>query len=234
MLTELPHVTQEDVYERIGKAMLDNLIKGQAIVMFAYGLSGAGKTYTVFGPDDPKRKDAWFKSATPQKQWGLFPRIAYEMLNLANEHKKDGWVVRVKYFQNVVHDVIDLFSDKKVPERHPFKEMHKDIHGFMDIRWIKPKVITSWDELLKLLEKANKLKYIAPTQFNPSSTRGHCILFYEVDMPMKMRSGKKVIKTARMYVCDLAGAEPAHSVHYANYHIYQTSHGTEYKYIGCS
>ena len=83
MVVDLPIVSQEDVFERVGKTMLNNLLKGQAIVMFAYGLSGAGKTYTVFGPDDPKRNDAWFKSNTPQKQWGLFPRIAYDMLNLA-------------------------------------------------------------------------------------------------------------------------------------------------------
>ena len=55
MVVDLPIVSQEDVFERVGKTMLNNLLKGQAIVMFAYGLSGAGKTYTVFGPDDPKR-----------------------------------------------------------------------------------------------------------------------------------------------------------------------------------
>ena len=212
---ELPLIDQQAIYDKVGTSMVEHLLDGQAVVMFAYGLSGAGKTYTVFGPDDHRRPDAWFKSSVPQPQWGLFPRIAYQMLNLAS--KQNGWVVRVKYFQNVVHDVIDLFSEKNPPEKHSYKDMHKDKHGFTDISWIKAKVITTWSSLLKLLQEANTKKHIAPTQFNPSSTRGHCILFYEVDMPKKMRNGSTLIKTARMYVCDLAGAEPAAAVHYARY-----------------
>ena len=44
--------------------------------MFAYGLSGSGKTYTVFGPDAADSPDAWFKQAEPHSQWGIFPHLA--------------------------------------------------------------------------------------------------------------------------------------------------------------
>ena len=53
--------TQTDVYEHVGKGALQDLLTGHSIVMFAYGLSGSGKTYTVFGPDDPIKPEAWFK-----------------------------------------------------------------------------------------------------------------------------------------------------------------------------
>jgi hypothetical protein len=35
------------------------LVGGSAVVMFAYGLSGSGKTFTVFGPDAADSPDAW-------------------------------------------------------------------------------------------------------------------------------------------------------------------------------
>jgi hypothetical protein len=41
----------------------------------ADGLSGSGKTYTVFGPDAIDAPEAWFKFDTPQPLWGIFPRL---------------------------------------------------------------------------------------------------------------------------------------------------------------
>lgn len=35
----------------MGKKIKADLLTGNAVVLFAYGLSGSGKTFTVFGPD---------------------------------------------------------------------------------------------------------------------------------------------------------------------------------------
>ena len=221
-------VSQKDVYELVGKKMLEELLHGQAVVMFAYGLSGAGKTYTVFGTDDPDSPQAWYRFNKPDENWGLFPRIAYDLLQLAANHTS--WKVRVKYFQNVVDDVKDLLSKDGTSKNYKHG-MHKDAHGFMDITWCTAVEVRTWEELLGVLNEANKRKSIAPTQFNPSSTRGHCILFYEVDMPGIHHDG--VTTTARMYVCDLAGAEPAADVHWARYKRLQVGDGKlEYVYQG--
>ena len=128
--------------------------------------------------------------------------------------KRNGWKVKIKYYQNVVDTVIDLLSPNAASKNY-HQGMHKDAHGFMDMTWCKTVEVESWKELLSTLTFANKRKSIAPTQFNPSSTRGHCILFFEVDMPDLENPNK--VKVARMYVCDLAGAEPASDVYWANY-----------------
>lgn len=39
------------VYLSVGKKIKADLLTGNAVVLFAYGLSGSGKTFTVFGPD---------------------------------------------------------------------------------------------------------------------------------------------------------------------------------------
>ena len=70
---------QQHKYEQCGAKIMTNLMEGDAVVMFAYGLSGSGKTYTVFGPDAPDIPEAWFKHPTPHEQWGIFPRLAYEL-----------------------------------------------------------------------------------------------------------------------------------------------------------
>jgi hypothetical protein len=44
-------ISQEAVYSAVGEKIKPQLLDGNAIVLFAYGLSGSGKTFTVFGPD---------------------------------------------------------------------------------------------------------------------------------------------------------------------------------------
>lgn len=44
-------MNQEMVYSSVGTKIKDDLYDGNAVVLFAYGLSGSGKTFTVFGPD---------------------------------------------------------------------------------------------------------------------------------------------------------------------------------------
>ena len=48
--------TQYNVYEQVGRPVMSDLLHGHSVVLFAYGLSGSGKTYTVFGPDDQRQK----------------------------------------------------------------------------------------------------------------------------------------------------------------------------------
>ena len=42
-------VNQTEVYESVGEKIKADLLDGNAVVLFAYGLSGSGKTFTVFG-----------------------------------------------------------------------------------------------------------------------------------------------------------------------------------------
>ena len=54
-------------------------------VIFSYGLSGSGKTYTVFGPDDPSVPDAWFNVSDPVSNWGLLPRLAFDLFGMQDQ-----------------------------------------------------------------------------------------------------------------------------------------------------
>ena len=42
-------ITQDLAYDACGMKIKNDLLGGSAVVMFAYGLSGSGKTFTVFG-----------------------------------------------------------------------------------------------------------------------------------------------------------------------------------------
>lgn len=219
-------IDQPSVYEGCGQKIKADLFGGNAVVLFAYGLSGSGKTFTVFGPDAADVPEAWFKHAEPHSLWGILPRLAYEIFS----EKQDGWKISMKYFQNVVDIVRDLMSPNG-EEQHYKNGMRKDADGFMDIEWCSSKVINSWNEFREQFQIANQRKAIAPTQFNPMSTRGHCIMVLEVEMPHPETEGVK--QRGRVYVCDLAGTEPAGDIVYAQYTKVTFDDGTfEYKFTG--
>lgn len=136
----------------------------------------------------------------------------------------------MKYFQNVVDTVRDLMSPN-ADEQHYKNGMRKDPDGFMDIEWCGTKVLHSWNDLRQEFLRANGRKAIAPTQFNPMSTRGHCIMVLEVERPHPETEGMK--QRGRVYVCDLAGTEPAGDIVYAQYTKVPYEDGSfEYKYTG--
>jgi hypothetical protein len=62
-------VDQGAAYEACGKKIKEDLLTGNAVVLFAYGLSGSGKTFTVFGPDAVDAPEAWFKHSEPHSLW---------------------------------------------------------------------------------------------------------------------------------------------------------------------
>jgi hypothetical protein len=62
-------IDQNLAYAACGLKIKDDLLTGNAVVLFAYGLSGSGKTFTVFGPDAVDAPEAWFKHAEPHDLW---------------------------------------------------------------------------------------------------------------------------------------------------------------------
>ena len=203
-------VSQIDAYNSVGMKIKADLLDGNAVVLFAYGLSGSGKTFTVFGPDAADIPEAWFKHSEPHDLWGIFPHLAYDLF----KEKQDGWKFSMMYFQNVVDIVRDLMSPM-VDEKSYKSGMRKDKDGFMMIEWCQAATLKTWDDLRAQFQKSNEKKAISPTQFNHQSTRGHCIMTLEVEMPMPSNPSMK--QKGRVYVCDLAGTEPAGDIYYANY-----------------
>ena len=158
--------------------------------------------------------------------WGCFPHMAYDVF----EEKKENWKISMKYFQNVVDIIRDLMSPTGTEKIYK-TGMKKDKDGFTDVTWCIGAILNSWDDLRNQFQASNARKAIAPTQFNHQSTRGHCIMTLEVEKPHPTMDGMK--QKGRVYVCDLAGTEPAGDVVYAKYETVKHSDGTvDHNYLG--
>lgn len=72
-----PHfATQEHVYETLGREVLDNAVGGYNTCVFAYGQTGAGKSYTMMGSDSGEHR-------------GLIPRLCENLFRYTEERSAE-------------------------------------------------------------------------------------------------------------------------------------------------
>ena len=91
--------------------------------------------------------------------------------------------------------------------------------------------LNTFEDLCVAVRSANQRKAISATQFNHQSTRGHCILQLEITKPADDNPAQQV--KCRMYVCDLAGTEPAADIIASVYQRVDLPDGSiEYKFKG--
>ena len=111
---------------------------------------------------------SWFYKDAPDDSWGLFPRLTWEMFKM--KERTPGVHFEMSFIQNVVDDVFDLIGgshESAKTMRAEKKPPHFNTH-----RWCECRPVETFEEMRNLFVAASSRKKVAPTQFNPQSTRG--------------------------------------------------------------
>merc|ERR1719502_527588 len=99
----LPHCSQEDVFDTLGRPLVDHILNGFNACVFAYGQTGSGKSYSVFGEGAGARR-------------GLLPRAIeylFERVEERAEHREVGLVVSfLEIYLDQVRDLGKAFVDR--------------------------------------------------------------------------------------------------------------------------
>ncbi|KAM6114088.1 LOW QUALITY PROTEIN: kinesin-like protein KIF19 [Pterocles gutturalis] len=180
--------TQEEVYVSTTKSLIEGVISGYNATIFAYGPTGAGKTYTMLGTDcEPgiyiRTFDDLFKAleATAEE---MDYRVSMSYLEIYNE---------------VIHDLLNPSSG--------FLDLREDPRGNIQIAGITEVSTTNAQEIMELLMKGNKHRTQEPTAANKMSSRSHVVLQVTV-MQKRQRAGEEV-RIGKLFMVDLAGSERA-------------------------
>ena len=103
-----PHANQAHVYRTIASPLVDNVMSGVNACVIAYGQTGAGKTYTVFGPS----MDATTVTAENASELGVIPRAAHDIFERIEQDKgKYEYKVYVTYMQIYLDQIYDLINN---------------------------------------------------------------------------------------------------------------------------
>uniref|UniRef100_A0A1I8P2E5 Kinesin-like protein unc-104 n=1 Tax=Stomoxys calcitrans TaxID=35570 RepID=A0A1I8P2E5_STOCA len=189
--------TQSMVYKDIGEEMLQHSFDGYNVCIFAYGQTGAGKSYTMMGKQE-------------EHQEGIIPMICKDLFRrIASTESADlKYSVEVSYMEIYCERVRDLLNPKnkgnlRVRE-HPLLGPY--------VEDLSKLAVTSYQDIHDLIDEGNKARTVAATNMNETSSRSHAVftIFFTQQRHDTM-TDLITEKVSKISLVDLAGSERADS-----------------------
>nr|CAI5855001.1 unnamed protein product [Callosobruchus analis] len=186
-----PQSTTAEVFQETTLSLINSLMDGCNCSVFAYGATGAGKTYTMTGTQE-----------TPGITFLTMKELFNKCEELSTTREFELNITYLEVYNELVKDLLNPGSPLNLREDSKFGVM---------VAGIKVHKIDSAEELFSLLEKGNKNRTQHPTDANAESSRSHAV--FQVYIQMKMKTSQE-IRTAKLSMIDLAGSERGSATNY--------------------
>ncbi|KAL7738337.1 hypothetical protein ACLKA6_006661 [Drosophila palustris] len=189
--------TQSMVYKDIGEEMLQHSFDGYNVCIFAYGQTGAGKSYTMMGRQE-------------EQQEGIIPMICQDLFDRIHETETDDlkYSVEVSYMEIYCERVRDLLNPKnkgnlRVRE-HPLLGPY--------VEDLSKLAVTDYQDIHDLIDEGNKARTVAATNMNETSSRSHAVFtIFFTQRRHDIMTDLITEKVSKISLVDLAGSERADS-----------------------
>lgn len=205
ILTSPTH-SQAHLYDTQVRPIISKCMAGFNGCIFAYGMSGSGKTYTMEGP-------ANMGINNPER--GVMMRAAEQIVAIVQSLKsKPGLNTEIsvtgtylEIYQEHLRDLLEPRSDTELKIRFdPISANGKDL--FVEGLSERPLVVES--DYLKLITDGTRRRTVGETNINQVSSRSHAVLTIIINQYQKIKSGGSEIggmKRSKLHLIDLAGSE---------------------------
>ncbi|KAF7525660.1 hypothetical protein PCG10_004651 [Penicillium crustosum] len=185
-------VSQQELFDAEVSPTIKHLLNGFDVTLFAYGVTGTGKTHTMRGG----------KTLADR---GVIPRLLSGIYRRSRKIEKDSEGettvhVALSYYEIYNDKVYDLFEP---PEKRTMSGLPlRDNGGKTIVCGLSEKPCTTLKEFEQLYDQANTNRSTSATKLNAHSSRSHAVLGVKVTItsPDKVR-----VSTAS--AIDLAGSE---------------------------
>eukprot|EP01122_Echinamoeba_exundans_P008431 TRINITY_DN2796_c0_g2_i2.p1 TRINITY_DN2796_c0_g2~~TRINITY_DN2796_c0_g2_i2.p1 ORF type:complete len:2084 (-),score=489.97 TRINITY_DN2796_c0_g2_i2:54-6305(-) len=187
---------QSKVFQDLGVSILDNAFQGFNCSIFAYGQTGAGKSYSMIGYGEDK---------------GLIPRVSEEMFNRINkitsENSDVTFNVEVSFFEIYNELVFDLLNPGGNNAKKAALKVrnHPKLGPYVD--GLAKVTVTSFGEIEELMDEGSKARTVASTNMNATSSRSHGVFTVLLTQRRGGESGTSIV--SNIHMVDLAGSERA-------------------------
>ncbi|XP_041912393.1 kinesin-like protein KIF1A isoform X18 [Alosa sapidissima] len=194
---DINYASQKQVYRDIGEEMLLHAFEGYNVCIFAYGQTGAGKSYTMMGRQETD-------------QQGIIPLLCEDLFSKINVNNDNSmsYSVEVSYMEIYCERVRDLLNPKnkgnlRVRE-HPLLGPY--------VEDLSKLAVTSYNDIQDLMDSGNKARTVAATNMNETSSRSHAV--FNIIFTQKRHDSESENtseKVSKISLVDLAGSERADS-----------------------
>ena len=195
---EFDHIFTEknnnnDVFNYSIKPMISNILNGYNSTALAYGVTGTGKTHTIFG-----------NLVLPNGEEGItIKAINYLFEQLNNTYFEDENIVKVSYIEIYNENVIDLLNNNP----NSLYIVEDEIKGVYCPN-AQEYIVNNYNDLKNIIFKGNKKRTMASTNQNNFSSRSHAILIISLERKHFNKNFNNFdVYYSKFLVVDLAGSE---------------------------
>lgn len=211
-----PETSQQSVYRITVQPYIRGVCQGQSALVFCYGITNAGKTYTVLGSDAAltmkssasqtntiTTSNNGTTNGTPEP-WGLVPRAVQDLVEHCyhDRYQNKKLALIMSYFEIYNEQVYDLLaSTTTMPQIGGRKTNYTDnaILGPSNKKF-STRTIKTLADGLACIRLARKNRRSGTNQINQDSSRSHAICQLRVVNQQSKDS-------ADLWIVDLAGSE---------------------------
>src|ERR1700712_3348514 len=180
---------QSDVFGFSIHSTVDDILNGYNGTVFAYGQTGAGKSYTMMGT-----------SIEDDEGKGVTPRIVEQIFSsIMSSPGTIEYTVRVSYMEIYMERIRDLLQPQNdnLPI-HEEKSRGVYVKGLLEI------YVSSVQEVYEVMRRGGAARAVAATNMNQESSRSHSIFVITVTQK-NVETGSA--KSGQLFLVDLAGSE---------------------------
>lgn len=186
------------VYISVARPLVRAALDGYDAVVFAYGQTASGKTFTLSG--DERGQEA-----------GIIPRAVRDIfLGIAQSSARREYLLRASYLEIWNEVVKDLLEPSNVPQVRDDKR-RRGGKG-TTVQPLREEIVTSPAQVRELLARGQANRHVGATDWNERSSRSHTCFKMTIESwerdadPAAGRTGKKVT-VSELCLIDLAGSE---------------------------
>ncbi|XP_053517560.1 kinesin-like protein KIF21A isoform X7 [Artibeus jamaicensis] len=219
---------QEQIYMQCIEKLIEGCFEGYNATVFAYGQTGAGKTYTM---------GTGFDVNIIEEEQGIISRAVKHLFKSIEEKKhaamKNGlpppdFKVNAQFLELYNEEVLDLFDttrDIDAKNKKSNIRIHEDSTGGIYTVGVTTRTVNTESEMMQCLKLGALSRTTASTQMNVQSSRSHAIFTIHLcqtrmcpQLDAENATDNKVISessqmnefetlTAKFHFVDLAGSE---------------------------
>ncbi|KAJ4359664.1 Kinesin heavy chain [Didymosphaeria variabile] len=180
---------QNDVFDYSIRPTVDDILNGYNGTVFAYGQTGAGKSYTMMGTgiEDEVGK-------------GIIPRIVEQIFaSILSSASDIEYTVRVSYMEIYMERIRDLL----VPQNDNLP-VHEEKNRGVYVKGLLEVYVSSVEEVYEVMRRGGDARAVSATNMNAESSRSHSIFVITVSQK-NVSTGS--MKSGQLFLVDLAGSE---------------------------
>ncbi|XP_062909720.1 kinesin-like protein KIF20A isoform X3 [Mobula hypostoma] len=213
-----PDTSQKLFFDVVMKNLVKESLEGQNCLIYTYGVSNSGKTYTIQGTRQdngilPRSLAVIFNSI----QGKLYPRMDLKPSLCNDVIKLDDKMVRQEELKKLSLLGIVREEDIQTPMKKKSEFSLREglscnsdsgiggmssVSSLEDLTWIN---VGDAEEAWKILKIGRKNQSIAATHVNQNSSRSHSI--FSIRIIHVSEDWKSILQTSELTLCDLAGSE---------------------------